>query len=58
MGSNGTHEFYVFKVNTANASGKTPSGQPLPGIIAVLAVGGAALGIKKVYDKKKGTPVK
>ena len=58
MGSNGTHEFYVFKVNTANASGKTPSGQPLPGIIAVLAVGGAALGIKKVYDKKKGTSVK
>ena len=58
MGSNGTHEFYVFKVNTANTSGKAPSGQPLPGIIAVLAVGGAAFGIKKVYDKKKGTPVK
>ena len=58
MGSNGTHEFYVFQVNAANASGKTPSGQPLPGIIAVLAVGGAAFGIKKVYDKKKGADVK
>ncbi|MBR2633877.1 MAG: hypothetical protein IKD29_10575 [Lentisphaeria bacterium] len=34
MGSNGTHEFYVFKVNNANASGKTPSGQPLPRIIS------------------------
>jgi len=53
MGSNGTHEFYVFKVNTANASGKTPSGQPLPGIIAVLALGGTAYGIKKIYNKKK-----
>ena len=58
MGSNGTHEFYVFKVNTANSSGKTPSGQPLPGIIAVLAVGGAAFGVKKIYDKKKSVPVK
>ena len=47
MGSNGTHEFYVFKVNTANASGKTPSGQPLPGIIAVLAAGGIAFGASK-----------
>jgi len=58
MGSNGTHEFYVFKVNTANASGKTPSGQPLPGILAVLAVGGAAFGIKKAYDRKKGNASK
>ncbi len=58
FGSNGTHEYYVFKVNETNASGKTPSGQPLPGILAVLAVGGAAFGIKKAYDKKKGTPVK
>ena len=49
MGSNGTHEFYVFKVNNANASGKTPSGQPLPGIIATLVVGGGAL----VYLKKR-----
>ena len=49
MGSNGTHEFYVFKVNTANASGKTPSGQPLPGIIATLIVGGGTL----LYLKKR-----
>ena len=49
MGSNGTHEFYVFKIKAANASGKTPSGQPLPGIIATLVVGGGTL----VYLKKR-----
>lgn len=49
MGSNGTHEFYVFKVNTANAAGKTPSGQPLPGILATLVVGGGTL----LYLKKR-----
>ena len=49
FGSNGTHEYYVFKVNNANASGKTPSGQPLPGIIATLLVGGGTL----VYLKKR-----
>ena len=49
MGSNGTHEFYVFKVNNANASGKAPSGQPLPGIIATLVVGSGTL----VYLKKR-----
>ncbi|MBQ9087805.1 MAG: hypothetical protein IJY46_03400 [Lentisphaeria bacterium] len=49
MGSNGTHEFYVFKVNTANASDKAPSGQPLPGIIATLVVGGGTL----LYLKKR-----
>ena len=48
-GSNGTHEYYVFKVNTANANGKTPSGQPLPGIIATLLVGGGTI----VYLKKR-----
>ena len=48
-GSNGTHEYYVFKVNTANANGKTPSGQPLPGIIATLLVGSGTL----VYLKKR-----
>ena len=48
-GSNGTHEYYVFKVSTANANGKTPSGQPLPGIIATLLVGGGAV----VYLKKR-----
>ena len=45
MGSNGSHEYYLFKVNSNN----TPSGQPLPGIIATLAVGGGAL----VYLKKR-----
>ena len=53
MGSNGTHEFYVFKVNTAVAAGKTPSGQPLPGIIAVLAAGGIVFGASKLYRSKK-----
>ena len=48
-GSNGTHEYYVFKVNNANASGKNPSGQPLPGILATLIVGGGTL----VYLKKR-----
>lgn len=48
-GSNGTHEHYVFKVNTVNASNKAPSGQPLPGIIATLLVGGGTL----VYLKKR-----
>ena len=49
MGTNGTHEFYVFKVNNGNASNKAPSGQPLPGIIATLLVGGGTL----VYLKKR-----
>jgi hypothetical protein len=43
MGSNGTHEYYVFKVNSANTNNKTPSGQPLPGILATLAIGGTGL---------------
>ena len=47
-GSNGTHEYYVFKVSTANTGNKTPSGQPLPGIIATLVLGGGtALYLKK-----------
>ena len=49
MGSNGTKEYYVFKVSTPNSSGTTPSGQPLPGIIATLVVGGGAL----IYLKKR-----
>ena len=49
MGSNGTKEFYVFKINSANASGQTPSGQPLPGIVATLLLGGGTL----VYLKKR-----
>ena len=48
-GSNGTHEYYIFKVSTANANGKSPSGQPLPGIIATLIIGGGAA----VYLKKR-----
>ena len=56
MGSNGTHEYYVFKVNNTNVSGKKPSGQPLPGIIATLIVGGGALAYlkkrKKLYAEK------
>lgn len=50
-GSNGTHEYYVFKVNNANANGKTPSGQPLPGIIATLVVGGGAIAYLKKRKK-------
>ena len=50
-GSNGTHEYYVFKVNTANANGKTPSGQPLPGLIATLLVGGGTLAYLKRRKK-------
>ncbi|MBE6391269.1 MAG: hypothetical protein E7042_03585 [Lentisphaerae bacterium] len=50
-GSNGTHEYYVFKVNTVNANGKNPSGQPLPGIIATLIVGGGALAYLKKRKK-------
>ena len=53
FGSNGTQEYYVFTVNSANSNNKTPSGQPLPGIIAVLAVGGVALGIRKIRKNKK-----
>ena len=49
FGSNGTHEYYVFKVNTNNTNGSTPSGQPLPGIIATLVVGGGTL----LYLKKR-----
>ena len=47
-GSNGTHEYYVFQVNTAANNNKTPSGQPLPGIIATLLLGsGTVLYLKK-----------
>ncbi len=52
-GSNGTHEYYIFKVSTNNTAGKTPSGQPLPGILAVLAVGGAAYGAKRFFSRKR-----
>lgn len=42
FGSNGTHEYYVFKVNTV-PSNNAPTGQPLPGIIATLIVGGGGI---------------
>ena len=49
-GSNGSHEYYVFKVSTANANNsKAPSGQPLPGIIATLLLGGGTV----LYLKKR-----
>ena len=49
MGSNGTHEFYVFKVATPKPNAAAPSGQPLPGILATLIIGGGTL----VYLKKR-----
>ena len=36
FGSNGTHEYYVFKINNLN---NQPTGQPLPGIIVTLLIG-------------------
>ena len=42
-GSNGSHEYYVFKVTTVPTSNNHPSGQPLPGIIATLMVGGTGI---------------
>ncbi len=51
FGSNGTQEYYIFKVNYDNppSSGDVPNGQPLPGIAATLLVGGGAL----IYFKKR-----
>lgn len=43
FGSNGTHQYYVFKVNAVNNNGNAPNGQPLPGIIATLIIGGIGL---------------
>ena len=42
-GSNGSHEYYVFKVTTVQSKNNTPTGQPLPGIIGTLLVGGAGI---------------
>lgn len=47
FGSNGSHEFYVFKINTVSNSNKTPSGQPLPGIVATLVLGFISLAYLK-----------
>jgi hypothetical protein len=43
FGSNGTHEYYVFKIDTVSNSNNQPTGQPLPGILATLLVGGTGL---------------
>lgn len=43
FGSNGTHEYYVFKVNNVGNGSNTPTGQPLPGILATLLVGGTGI---------------
>jgi hypothetical protein len=48
FGSNGTHEYYVFKINVENKNTNQPTGQPLPGIIATLIIGiGSLFYIKK-----------
>jgi hypothetical protein len=39
FGSNGTHEYYVFKINSVNNTNNKPTGQPLSGIIATLIFG-------------------
>ena len=49
FGSNGTHEYYVFKVNNINTNNSQPNGQPLPGIIATLIIGITVI----VYLKKR-----
>lgn len=43
FGSNGTHEYYVFKINVENKNKNQPTGQPLPGIIATLILGAGSL---------------
>ena len=50
-GSDGSHEYYVFKLTTAPGNNTTPSGQPLPGIIATLLVGG--VGIYYLKNRKR-----
>jgi hypothetical protein len=44
-GSNGTHEYYVFQVTSVNkpTNNNQPTGQPLPGILATLLVGGGSI---------------
>jgi hypothetical protein len=39
FGSNGTHEYYAFKINAVTNQNQVPTGQPLPGIIATLILG-------------------
>ena len=55
MGSNGTHEYYVFKISTAPGN-NTPNGQPLPGIIYTLMTG--LLFLVYIYMKRKDQKAK
>ena len=48
-GSNGTHEYYIFSVKVVSNNDKKPTGQPLPGIVATLIVGGTSF----FYLKKR-----
>lgn len=43
FGSNGTHEYYVFKINNIASNNTQPNGQPLPGIIATIIIGGICI---------------
>ena len=56
MGSNGTHEYYVFKINAAPGSNNTPNGQPLPGIIYTLLTG--ILFLVYIHMKRKDQKAK
>jgi hypothetical protein len=51
LGSNGTHEYYVFKVSSIPNKDSSPTGQPLPGIIGTLIVGG--VGIFYLKNRKR-----
>ena len=50
-GSNGSHEYYVFSIKTVGNNSNTPTGQPLPGIIATLIIG--AGGIYYIKHRKQ-----
>lgn len=57
MGSNGTHEYYVFKVSTTPGNNNnTPNGQPLPGIIYTLFTG--LMFLVYIYMKRKDQKAK
>ena len=51
FGSHGTHEYYVFKITANNSGNNAPNGQPLPGIIATLLIGGASIWYLKKRKK-------
>ena len=56
MGSNGTHEYYVFKVSTTPGNNNTPTGQPLSGIIYTLFTG--LMFLVYIYMKRKDQKAK